>query len=84
MIHTKGFRVVNETEVDFFNFFFLEFPCFLYDPVKVCNMISGSSAFPKPSLGIWNFSVHTVLTSSMQDFEHNLTCIGDEYNCPVV
>ena len=47
MIHTiKGFNLVNETEVDVF----LEFPCFLYDPVNVDNLISGSSAFSKPSL----------------------------------
>ena len=44
MIHTvKGFNVVNETEVDVF----LEFPCFLYDPMNVGNLISGSSAFSK-------------------------------------
>ena len=36
----KGFRVVNETKVDVF----LEFPCFLYDPTGVGNLISGSSA----------------------------------------
>ena len=49
MIHTvKGFSVVDETEVDFF----LEFPCFLYDPVTIDNLISGSSAFSKPSIGI--------------------------------
>ena len=40
--------VVNETEVDVF----LEFPCFLYDPVNAGNLISGSSAFSKPSLDI--------------------------------
>ena len=35
MIHTaKGFSVADETEVDVF----LEFPCFLYDPVNVDNM----------------------------------------------
>ena len=46
MIHTvKGFSVVNEGEVDLF----LEFPCFLYDPTNVGNLISGSSAFSKPS-----------------------------------
>ena len=40
MIHTvKGFSVVNETEVDDF----LKFPCFLYDPMDVGNLISGSS-----------------------------------------
>ena len=37
MIHTvKGFGVVDETEVDVF----LEFPCFLYDPADVGNLIS--------------------------------------------
>ena len=40
MIHTvNGFRLVNETEVDVF----LEFPCFLYDPMNASNLISGSS-----------------------------------------
>ena len=49
MIHiVKGFSVVNETEVDDF----LEFPCFLYDPANVGNLISGSSAFSEPSLNI--------------------------------
>ena len=43
VIHTvKGFSIVNETEVDVF----LEFLCFLYDPVNAGNLISGSSAFP--------------------------------------
>ena len=42
VIHTvKGFSIVNEAEVDIF----LEFPCFLYVPVNVGNLISGSSAF---------------------------------------
>ena len=49
VIHTlKGFRVVNEAEVDFF----FEFPCFFYDPTDVGNLISGSFAFSKPSLYI--------------------------------
>ena len=30
-------------------FFIFEFPCFLYDPTDVCNLISGSSAFPNPA-----------------------------------
>ena len=47
VIHTvKGFSVVNEAEVDVF----LEFTCFIYDPMGVYNLISGSSAFPKSSL----------------------------------
>ena len=51
MIHTvKGFGIVNKAEVDAF----LEFFCFFYDPVDVVNLISGSSAFSKSSLNIWN------------------------------
>ena len=42
MIHTvKGFSLANETEVDVV----LKFPCFLYDPENVDNLISDSSAF---------------------------------------
>ena len=45
VIHqVKGFSIGNEAEVDGF----LEFPCFLYDPTNVGNLISGSSAFSKP------------------------------------
>ena len=37
MNHTvKGFLVVSEAEVDVF----LEFPCFLYDPVNIGNLMS--------------------------------------------
>ena len=40
MIHkVKGFSIANDAEVDIF----MEFPCFLYDPVDVGNLISGSS-----------------------------------------
>ena len=62
MIHTvKGFSVVDETEVDVY----LEFPCFLYDLENVSNLISGSSAFLKPSLDVWQFLVHIMLKPSM-------------------
>ena len=48
-IHTfKRFSVITETELDVF----LEFSRFLYDPVNVANLISGSSAFSKLSLDI--------------------------------
>ena len=53
--HTvKGFSVVNETNV------FLEFSCFLYDPMDVGNLISGFSAVSKYSLNIWKFTVHVL------------------------
>ena len=74
MIHTiKGFSIVNETEVDVF----LEFPCFFYDPESVGNLISGSSAFSKPSLDVWKLSVHIMPKPSLEDFENNLTSMGD-------
>ena len=73
MIHTvKGFGVVNKAEVDNF----LELFCFFNDPMNVGNLISGSSAFSKPSLNIWKFSVHILLKPSLKDFEHNLTIVN--------
>ena len=72
----KGFSLVSETEVDAF----LEFPCFLYDPSNVDNLMSGFSAFSKPSLNIWKFSVHMMLKHSLKDFEHNISSMGDECN----
>ena len=81
MIHTvKGFSILNETELDVF----LEFPCFLYDPMNVGNLISSSSAFSKPSLYIWKFLIQVLLKPSLKDFEQNLTSMGDEFNCLVV
>ena len=55
VIHTvKGFGIVNKAEIDVF----LELSCFFDDPANVGNLISGSSAFSKTSLNIWNFTVH--------------------------
>ena len=65
VIHTvKGLSVVNEAEVDAF----LESPYFLYDPMNVVNLISGSSAFSKFNLCIWKFSVHVLLKPSLTNF----------------
>ena len=64
----KGFSIVNKVEVDVF----LELSCFFDDPVYVGNLISGSSAFYKFSLYIWNFPVHTLLMPILEDFEHDL------------
>ena len=53
MIHTvKGFSTVKEADV------FLEFPRFPYDPINVGYLISGSSAFSKPSLYIWKLTYY--------------------------
>ena len=63
----KGFSIVSEAEVDVF----LELSCFLYDPMDVGNLISGSSAFSKPSLYIWKLLVHILLKPSLNDSQHN-------------
>ena len=69
VIHTvKGFSIVNKAEIAVF----LELSCFSHDPVDVGNLISGSSAFSKSSLYIWNFSVHVQLKSRLKDFEYHL------------
>ena len=70
VIHTvKDFSIVNETEVDVS----VESPCFLYDPVNVGNLKSGSSAFFKSNLYIQKFLVHVLLKPNLKDFEQNLT-----------
>jgi len=49
VIHTvKGFGIVNKAEIDVC----LELSCFFCDPTGVGNLISGSSAFSKPSLNM--------------------------------
>ena len=53
----KGFGMVNKAETDVF----LELSCLFDDPADVDNLISGSSAFSKTSLNIWNFMVHVLL-----------------------
>ena len=70
VIHTvKGFGIVNKSEVDVF----LELFCFFNDPTDVHNLISGSSAFSKSSLNIWNFKVHILLKPGLENFEHYFT-----------
>ena len=67
VIHTvKGSGIVNKAEIDVF----LELSCFFYDPVDVGSLISGSSAFSKTSLNIWKFTVHVLLKTGLENFEH--------------
>ena len=70
VIHTvKGFGIVKKAEIDVF----LELSCFFHDPVDVGNLISGSSAFSKTNLNIWNFTVHILLKPGLENFEHYFT-----------
>ena len=67
VIHTlKGFSIVNEAEVNVF----MEFSCFFYDLTDVGSLISGSSAFSKSTLNIWEFLVHVLLKPGLENFEH--------------
>ena len=67
VIHTvKDSGIVNKAEIDVF----LELSCFFDDPIDVGNLISGSSAFSKSSLYIWNYSVYLLLKPGLKDFEH--------------
>ena len=66
VIHTvKGFDIVNKAEIDVF----LELLLF-DETMDVGNLISGSSGFSKFSLNIWNFSVHVLLKTGLENFEH--------------
>ena len=66
VIHiVKGFGVVNKAKVDIF----LELSCFFDGPADVGNLISGSSAFSKSSLNIWNFTVQVLLKPGLGGFE---------------
>ena len=69
VIHTvKGFGIVNKAEIDAF----LELFCIFNDPMNVGNLISGSSAFSKPSLYIWKFSVHVLLKPGLENLSITL------------
>ena len=72
VIHTvKGFGIVNKAEVDVF----LELSCFFHDPADIGSLISGSSAFSKTSLDIWNFTVQILLKPGLENFEHYFTSV---------
>ena len=64
--HSQRLGIVNKAEIDVF----LELSCFFSDPADVGDLISGSSAFSKISLNIWKFSVHILLKTGLENFEH--------------
>ena len=67
VVHTdKGFGKVNEAEIDVF----LELSCFFNGPKDAGNLISGSSAFSKTTLNLWEFTVHILLKPGLENFEH--------------
>ena len=60
----KGFGIVNKAEVDVF----LELSCFFDHPTYAGNLISGSSAFSKSSLNIWELMLHVLLKPGVDNF----------------
>ena len=73
----KGFGIVNKAEIDIP----LELSCFFRDLADVGNLISGSSAFPKTSLNIREFTVHILLKSGLENF--NITLLVCEMSAIV-
>ena len=52
--------------------------------MDIGNLISGSSAFSKSSLNIWNFMVHVLLKPGLENFEHYFASMWDDCNCEEV
>ena len=78
VIHTvKGFGIVNKRKVDVF----LELSCFFHDTVDVGNLISGSYAFSKSSLKIWNFMLPLLLKPGLKNL--SITLLGCEMSAIV-
>ena len=65
------FGIVNKAEIDIF----LELSCFFSDTVDVGNLISGSSDFSKTILNIWKFTLHVLLMTGFENFEHYFTSV---------
>ena len=51
--------------------------CFFDDPMDVGDLISGSSAFSKSRLNIWNFTVHILVKPGLENLEHHFTSVWD-------
>ena len=79
-IHTKGFIIVNEAEVDVFFWILLLTPrsnkCWQFD--------LWFFSFSKYSLFIWKFSIHILLKPGLKDFEQYLANRWNEHNCMIV
>ena len=73
------YRVGSEKEVEVS----LELICLFCDPANGDNLSSGSSNVAKPTLNMWNFSIHVKLKPSMKDFEDNFISMREKHNCVV-
>ena len=70
VIHTvKSFGIVKKVEIDVS----LELSCYFDDLANVGNLISGSSAFSKSSMNIWEFIFQVLMKPGLENFEHYFT-----------
>ena len=58
--------------------------CFFNGPADVGNLISGSSAFSKTILNIWNFTDHVLLKPGLENFEHYFASMWEDCSYAVV
>ena len=81
VIHTvKGFQVINKAKVDFF------FPgtLLLFSMIQCILAVWSLVPLPFQRLNIWKFSVHILLKTCLENFEHYLDKSVNECNCIVV
>ena len=57
---------------------------FFYDPMDICNLVSDSIDFSKPSWNNWKFLVYILLEPGLENFEHYFASVSDECNYVVV
>ena len=80
VIHiVKGSSIVSEADVDVFLEFFLfrrSNRCWQFDLWFLCLFLN--------SLNIWKFSVHVLLKSDLEKFEHYFARMSDECNYAVI
>ena len=62
----KGFHIVYKAEVDVS----LELSGIFYDPMDVGKLISDFFAFSKSTLNIWEFMIHILLKTHLENCEH--------------
>ena len=79
VIHTvKGFSIVSEADVcsGIPSLSLLSNECWQFDLLFLCLLCI--------QLGIWKFSVHVLLKTSLNDFEHDLAGMWNEDNCTLL
>ena len=79
VIHTvKGFGIVNKAEADVF----LELFSMIQQMLAIWSLVP--LPFLNPAWTTWKFTVHILLKSGLENFEHYFASMWDECNCAVV